>query len=1082
MPDFNRLDKIAAEARQGRFTPLDNAANAARRERVDPALAEIGLGVDYDERDEKKQQVVEKLSQFVDVRMLGLEPPPASTTNVAPDASAPSNGYFEEVVLPNAVDLVVNGIGPIPGVQDVLDTVTRGMGGVAPMDEPTPQIVGAPTESGFPTAQVMMTTPEENVEALKNLLTNGDEFIKNQPLTAGVMTLAALGGTMSMAGALKFKPKSYLPTDPTKFFNEDVPRVLSGERTYAHARLPNANGLRQLRDEAKGKGLTLRVMKSKDPDFPGVNVAVFDPKKVNEVLGNVRATKSARGFVDDILARPEIQKTSFYGQIVKPLRDGGVVVTPRLDTGRKFGDVMRRMHTILRRTHPAGEEINQAGRHAVIKNRVLADAWTKIKNDYTGSLPKDLRKDFGRIAAELDQKAATLGDKFDFDAEIKVFPEEMQAALRQHKQVTDSIAGRVRRELLRQGVPEEIVNKWGRDGFYFPKLFTGNWEISAKAPGTGGVDFVTRASTMGEAFSTLNDLKKKGYTLSRLDFDNVIPGEIAARLPRKQLERLIATLKNNADVDRQTILDWFKNKDDFPVVAAKESKKKGFRFKEGRVTSPVTGQEYPFWNLDYDKVMDAYFQSAARFLSLNEFQRTYASAKAKIPATLSKLHAYLEDYHADVMGRHYAESEGFDNSLRTFADAINRGLEKAGSGMRWEPKPMALERWVSTANKVMANIKLSTPAGAMTNALQTFQTLYPRVSTGNFVRAWKDSFTDAGIEEARQAGVLSLPAKLQDIGFTKGGIETERGPLWAFNKAEQKNRVVAYLAGKYEAQTAHGRAVARAFGMDPNDPNFIKTYALDMVSATQFDMSVADLPKVFRGPLRRWAFQFKPFQNALIGSTLELRKMPDPIRSYAKSALGTFAVGGARTVVSPVRLAAIYGISKAYDEIRNKHGEEMANAVVYGFPGLIGMDMSNRVGIDLVPAFGHSMEEKLVNALSGPSIGTIRDMVEFAGLEKKDKDAVYAYLKRLFPQVKMGHSLWNATKEDKWLRDSRGRKLARPDAVDRWLEALAFTTIKRTQAYDVRYELDEKNPFVPDALEKGLPRVRRRIEKYSLTE
>jgi len=1086
---INDLDRalLSDPDRFRRFVALDDAMNLAKRESVADTI---------EPRDTSEMERTEPLVRMLDFieRENKIQTSPINLVKREPKKV--DKGYFAETVLPDAARYVAETINDgimgfyfMTGLTSIpLSEQERAEG----QDKFIPRIDVAPKSEGpgFLDVSVSKTSMAEKVDEFKQtgealggmaegLIDNTGEtiqkiiqFAEDAPVSTAAMALPLLIGGTARLSSLR-NVRTVLPKYSGRFLG-DAARVLKGDINYAHVHLSESldnfstikDGLARLRKEARAKGKVVTVIKSLDPDLPGLNAAIYDPEKMKRAMQGfgigAKNDKAVNKFVRQGLHGPERYETDFYKGLLEPLREGNTVIVRDIP-GRKsmkFGDALRSPQRVLSRVHPEMGNIGRRARELLTKQRLDTESFRLARDDYFDVVEAKIGNEtFGKAVSELDQRAVKMGDKFDLDTEVAKLPSDMREGVKRHKELFDHLRDLVTEERIASGVPEELARNWAKSGFYFTKLFKGNFRIMGKAKGTNALKQLDRATTEGEAYQALKRLGKDGATDLDIEFDNVIPTEVMGRLPRKKLMQLFNVMSENSGIDMSEMMEYAR-KNGIPVVGAKESKKRNLKYANKR--QMVDGQEFEYTNFDYRGVTDAYVNGVSRYLAMSQWRREYNALKGKVPSQMTKAHEYLERFNAGIEGRRFETSERWDDMVQGIAGKLNKGLKASGVGFRFDPQPYQMERLSGLVRSVQANLKLGTPRAVAINALQTAQTLYPRVGERVFWKAWRDSFSDDVVQRAMDAGVGHMRTTV-DVGgrslSAKAGLGTtlkESKLLYGFTKQEVKNRVVAFRAGELEAMSPKGRYVAKKLGMNPKDPDFVRQYAIDMVSRTQFDLSPADMPRWMQHPVTQSLFQFKPFQLKYLEAIADLRNQPDALKAYGRFAATLTAAGGVKSISSPTAIATSFGIWKGYQELRDSAGEETANLMMYGIPGLLGMDLSNSLNIDLVPSFGSTTEEKIINFLGGPALSDVIDMVEFSGLEKKDQDAVFSYLKKLVPQIKWGANIWSAIQEDKWLRDNRGNRIARADAVDRWLEGLSFSSVNRGLANTAKYEIDDR--------------------------
>jgi hypothetical protein len=96
------------------------------------------------------------------------------------------------------------------------------------------------------------------------------------------------------------------------------------------------------------------------------------------------------------------------------------------------------------------------------------------------------------------------------------------------------------------------------------------------------------------------------------------------------------------------------------------------------------------------------------------------------------------------------------------------------------------------------------PSSIIRNAMQTIQTGIPLYGVKSFTAGLKGALTAEGRATALAAGVIDEGNVLHDIGRSAGKIT--KGAFWGFQKVENFNRTVSYLAGLDKFDRALGKA------------------------------------------------------------------------------------------------------------------------------------------------------------------------------------------------------------------------------------------------------------------------------------
>ena len=256
--------------------------------------------------------------------------------------------------------------------------------------------------------------------------------------------------------------------------------------------------------------------------------------------------------------------------------------------------------------------------------------------------------------------------------------------------------------------------------------------------------------------------------------------------------------------------------------------------------------------------------------------------------------------------------------------------------------------------RIQSKLKLGyRPSTALLNRLQAFQTAWSELGNDYF-KAEAKRLTPEGRRIADLLNLKGHRPKFATGGFGERGMGREElyKPLGMFSKAERAVREAAGIG-------AIDRAIARRFNLKE-----AIEYGQDVISATQYRYDVSDLPKIFRHPVGRMAFQFKTFPiNYVVNAyyTLTLRPLPalekyearmfptlaSKIARAARFLGANMSVGGLRTIHYLITPYSSGGIL-TYLAIR--HPEVFKGAFHYA-----GIDLSERAGaspFDIIPREG----------------------------------------------------------------------------------------------------------------------------------
>lgn len=278
----------------------------------------------------------------------------------------------------------------------------------------------------------------------------------------------------------------------------------------------------------------------------------------------------------------------------------------------------------------------------------------------------------------------------------------------------------------------------------------------------------------------------------------------------------------------------------------------------------------------------------------------------------------------------------------------------------------------------MAHLKLGAFLNAMSAVVNLSQTLiatYPKLG---------ERYTAVGMQKAVAA--LSAAALGKEDGdvrlLQRADIDarfayTEASPhlfqkqsvasKWSmalFTKAEQFNRATAFLGAYYKAIGA-GATPGQAFDK-----------AKKLTTETQFHYGAANKPEALRNVFLRVPGQFKNFAVQIFSFMFGLKDAGEVLR-FAMAILltaGLFGIPGWEWLDYLVE--AMTGWSPEREIIRQmllmqsrgEHAGTVVNAILRGFPALLGLDLSNRTGMgDMLP--------KQARDLKGPWWSTIENAV-----------------------------------------------------------------------------------------------------------
>ena len=248
--------------------------------------------------------------------------------------------------------------------------------------------------------------------------------------------------------------------------------------------------------------------------------------------------------------------------------------------------------------------------------------------------------------------------------------------------------------------------------------------------------------------------------------------------------------------------------------------------------------------------------------------------------------------------------------------------------------------------------------------------------------------------------------RLVDVAVrTTGGREVDEGPrktVWdyldIFRYSSEQTRVIGYLLGEAMADRIAADRAAK------KDPPLLapqrQEIIRDWIEKIEFDNSPWNVAPFFRERgLKGALFQFKPFVQKNVerlyadirrnptdyvspksgnafGKAIE-KALPESVRKYTKLIGYQVVIGGVGSVLTAIPVAkpiagyliyaGLLALAKSFGD--DEEAEKAADAIYYGAPALVGVDLSNSVGYVETP-HGKNIYEQLVNEFLGPAVST----------------------------------------------------------------------------------------------------------------
>jgi hypothetical protein len=485
----------------------------------------------------------------------------------------------------------------------------------------------------------------------------------------------------------------------------------------------------------------------------------------------------------------------------------------------------------------------------------------------------------------------------------------------------------------------ELPDDWGiADGSYLTHLFTGNWKITATRGETP--EFITRAKTVAEAkakvFKYVKDNPDYANADWKIEQDTAIPADMI-RLGDRRFWHLVKQMKDNLGVTASEVKQAQQG-----IIGRKSSKQKWFGSLQQR-------KGFQGYSHDYRQTMTSYLSGFHRWLELSKLQREVQPMIEEVRREGRTSAAEQLDILMDnLWGKPAQSTVLFDNALREIP------------GVRDYIKPMALERWSRNIKSMLAFLTLRTARFAVVNRLQPLQGLYPLVGERILAQAKIRQHTAEGRALLDEAGVRFDPGQYGTAGTTISKFKN----LGERFSGERSNQELAFLA-MYQHGTESGLPHAEAI-------NYAK---LRGQLLTQFTPIVPDIPPIMRGPISSLLFQFTRFpikQTELLFKMVAQRQFGGIARW-----LGVMAATGGLSYFMRQFLFPPDKREKLRRSITNQHGQAVADAVMYGLPGLLNTDLSGSLVLGDEP-FGSNIYERIGRKVTGPAASMTAETIRNA--------------------------------------------------------------------------------------------------------
>lgn len=519
----------------------------------------------------------------------------------------------------------------------------------------------------------------------------------------------------------------------------------------------------------------------------------------------------------------------------------------------------------------------------------------------------------------------------------------------------------------------KVPKDWGMDG-YLPHIFDGTFIV--RLEGTKGGKFVVgSANWRGGAEKVAREaVKDFDIPIEKISIEaNAFISPNAMNPKDAGFNKLIGQL-----VGERRFVDGKAFLPESEVMAGVDKiiapRKKGQKFSQFlRRRKGATG-----YTKDLTKIFDLYHRSVVRWTELTKLNKNVSPIIENVKRVNETLGAEMERVFDTIWGKQGRMSKITDATIQSLPILRDTPLAKG----------FAYERIINRMQNETARLLLFTTRFGILNSMQPFQTLWPTVKTGEFMRGVGAWFTDEGHALLEGEGVQYdvrrwIEGPIAVSKFGKDAKESSnilarlaRRSSILPSAAEARNQGIAWLTWYHKSKKA---------GMDHAAAS--RTATLKGQFYTQFLGSLADRPGFVRGPGTAFLFQFKRFQiknlemgynmvkskdypgamkwlvaNALVGGTRQFTRIGLALKGIS---LATAKATGQEEAARVINKFAPADLPlKQYKAIREEAGESVANAATWGLPALAGVDMSYSVQfLDLPHA--ETVPEALMDILGG---------------------------------------------------------------------------------------------------------------------
>lgn len=512
---------------------------------------------------------------------------------------------------------------------------------------------------------------------------------------------------------------------------------------------------------------------------------------------------------------------------------------------------------------------------------------------------------------------------------------------------------------------DQYVNQL-RDTHYVPlDRPPGNFAVRVEGP-DGGTEWYSVHKTKREAFAQKQDLIKGGQK-------NAIIEEIG----NTRLED-----NNSLPIDLEIMM-----RDVFPkdAKAGKDAPPAGFR------AHLLKARMIPGFDTNMTVNLSRYALSLANYYARVTSNVAFKKEMTKIPSSERALTNYLNTWYDD---------------LRAGTNPIAAKITRAATIYQLAGVPVSglinTTQTLTTTHATLTSKNLYGLKGApaaLSRAIGDSWDYINAVRKGDLrgfaAKSPRHAELAAALQRGQSLGVLSAEAYGELANFQKGIFEPTSVAdtlMKTFTIPEKANRVIAFSAGFNAARQKLGLPFNEAV-----------TYAKEFVNKTQFEQSDANRPKLARGAVGRIAFQFKLFT----GNYLRFLRDATAAKDYnvvatslgamfgLAGSLGLPGVGDAVDL-----LDALFG-TDSRQSVRKLIGSSAGDALLYGLPNLVGVNISPAAGLgDVVPNLDQGGWAAALQLVGGPA-GAI-PMKWAKGYQAYEKDAPWNAAANALPRMFRG--------------------------------------------------------------------------------